>query len=262
MPSTYNTNVFSNSGHNKGSLYRLALIVVCSFFTSAAMAVIISPVKVELSTDQSVVTITVTNDADLPLTIQNQVLAWTQVDGEDHLQESTDLLVAPAIAEIKPRGVQIFRVTQRRPTVAITERAYRLILDDISTAQRQPQVNGVNLVISHRLPVFVAGAGKMGPKPQLVQCLNITEQKCVRLENNGDQYVQVRTLWVSGRNWQEELGSGSRVLAGAWKQWTFSMPPASAGGLTITAETSAGRMSIELLNPNPLSIGSVSYEPD
>ena len=254
MPSTYNMN-------NKGSLYRLAVIVVCSFFTSTVMAVIISPVKVELSPDHSVVTITVTNDADLPLILQNQVLAWTQVNGEDHLEESTDLLVAPAIAEIKPRGIQIFRVTQRRPTVAVTERAYRLILDDISTAQHQPQVNGVNFVISHRLPVFVAGTGKIGAKPQLVQCLNVTEQNCVRLENDGDQYVQVRNIWVSGKNWQENLGSGSRILAGAWKQWTFTMPPVSAGRLTITAETSVGQVRIELLNPNPLSIGSVSYEP-
>lgn len=170
-------------------------------------------------------------------------------------------LVAPAIAEIKPRGVQIFRVTQRHPTVAVIERAYRLILDDISTAQHQPQVNGVNFVISHRLPVFVAGTGKIGAKPQLVQCLNVTEQSCVRLENDGDQYVQVRNMWVSGKNWQENLGSGSRILAGAWKQWTFTMPPVSAGHLTITAETSVGQVSIEFLNPNPLSIGSVSYEP-
>ena len=83
----------------------------------------------------------------------------------------------------------------------------------------------------------------------------------MRLENDGDQYVQVRNIWVSGKNWQENLGSGSRILAGAWKQWTFTMPPVSAGRLTITAETSVGQVRIDLLNPNPLSIGSVSYEP-
>jgi P pilus assembly chaperone PapD len=37
---------------------------------SAALAVIITPVKVELSSANAVVTITVSNDADLPLGLQ------------------------------------------------------------------------------------------------------------------------------------------------------------------------------------------------
>lgn len=259
MPFNNTMNVSYDVGLSKSYFYGLAVIIMGSFFTSTALAVIISPVKVELSPNHPVVTITVTNDADLPLIIQNQVLAWTQVNGEDHLEESMDLLVAPVIAEIKPGGEQIFRVTQRRATVAVTERAYRLILDDISTVERQPQINGVNFVISHRLPVFVAGTGKIGSKPQLVECVNVTEQSCVRMKNDGDQYVQVRTLKVSGRNWQKDLESGGRILAGAWKQWTFVTPPVSAGQLTLTVETSEGRLSFELPNTGAISTGSVSH---
>ena len=258
---TTDINASSGGGLNRGRLYRLALMAVGSLLTSAALAVTISPVKVELSRAHPVVTITVTNDADLPLTLQNQVLAWTQVNGEDHLEESTDLLVAPAIAEIAPRATQIFRVTQRHPTVAVMQRAYRLVLDDISATERQSDVSGVNFVFSHRLPVFIAGTGKIGPKPHLEQCPDSAEPGCVRLQNDGDQYVQVRSLVVNGRNWQADLGAGSRVLAGAWKQWTFALPPVSAGRLTITAETSAGRVSFELPNPGPSSTSSISHEP-
>lgn len=261
MPSANKMNVSSDVGLNRSRLYLLAVMALGCLLTTAALAVTISPVKVELSGAHPVVTITVTNDADLPLTFQNQVLAWTQVNGEDHLEESTDLLVAPAIAEIEPRGTQIFRVTQRRPTVDVAERAYRLVLDDISATERQSEVNGVNFVFSHRLPVFVAGTGKIGPKPHLGMCPNSPEPGCVRLENDGDQYVQVRSLIVNGRNWQEDLGAGNRILAGAWKQWTFASPPVSAGRLTITAETSAGRVTIELPNSGPLPTGSVSHEP-
>ena len=264
MPSINKMNmmVSSDGGLNRGNVYRLAAMAVGWLLSSAALAVTISPVKVELSRAHPVVTITVTNDADLPLTLQNQVLAWTQVDGEDHLEESTDLLVAPAIAEIEPRGTQIFRVTQRRPTVAVAERAYRLVLDDISaTTARQSEVDGVNFVFSHRLPVFAAGTGKIGPKPHLEKCPHSAEAGCVRLQNNGDQYVQVRSLIVTGRNWQEKLAAGNRILAGAWKQWTFTVPPESAGRLTITGETSAGPVSFELPNPGPLPTGSASHAP-
>ena len=260
MPSANRMNVASGVGLNRGSLYPLAVMVVASFLTSAPLAVTISPVKVALSRAHPVVTVTVTNDADLPLILQHRVLAWTQVDGEDHLEESTDLLVAPAIAEIGPRGTQIFRVTQRRPTVALAERAYRLVLDDISATEGQSAVSGVTFVLSHRLPVFVAGTGKVGPKPHLETCPDSAEPGCVRLQNDGDQYVQVRSLIVHGRAWQEDLEAGQRILAGAWKQWTFASAPASAGRLTITAETSAGRVSVELPNPGRLPTGSASHE--
>jgi len=248
-------------GLSRRSVYRLALMALGSLLSSAALAVIISPVTVALSRAHPVVTITVTNDADAPLTLQNQVLAWTQIGGEDRLEESTDLLVAPAIAQIAPRGTQIFRVTQRYPAVAVVERAYRLVLDDISAIGRQSEVNGINFVFSHRLPVFVAGTGNIGPKPHLELCANSAETGCVRLQNNGDQYLQVRSLTVSGRNWQADLEAGNRILAGAWKQWTFAPPPASAGRLTVTAETSAGRMRFELPNLGPLPTCSVSHEP-
>jgi fimbrial chaperone protein len=258
-PSTINLGVPPDGRLNRGSVRRLAVMALGSLLTSAALAVSISPVKVELSAANPVVTITVTNDADLPLTFQTQVLAWTQVHGEDHLEESIDLLVAPAIARIDPQATQVFRVMQRHPTLAVAERAYRLVLDDISAAERQSEVSGVNFVFSHRLPVFVAGTGEIGPQPQLVKCPNSPEPGCVRLENNGDQYVKVQSLIVNGRNWQEELGAGNRILAGAWKQWTFATPPASAGRLRITAETSAGRVRFEL--PNSVPLAADSHEP-
>jgi fimbrial chaperone protein len=253
-PSTISLNVPSDARLNRGGFCRLAVMGLGCLLTSAALAVTISPVKVLLSAANPVVTITVTNDADLPMTYQSQVLAWTQVNGEDHLEESTDLLVAPAIAHIEPQGTQIFRVMQRHPTLAVAERAYRLVLDDISATQSQGEVSGVNFVFSHRLPVFVAGTGEIGPKPHLVKCPNSPVPGCVRMENTGDQYVKVHSLTVNGRNWREALGADNRILAGAWQQWTFATPPASAGRLRITAETSAGRVRLELPNP-------VSHEP-
>ncbi|WP_194755985.1 fimbrial biogenesis chaperone [Aliidiomarina indica] len=257
MYSSSDVNVSYDVGLNRGSLGRLALMVLACLISSSALATTISPVKVELSRAHPVVTITVTNNADLPLIFQSQILAWTQSNGENHLEESTDLLVAPAIVEIDPRGTQVFRVTQRHPTTAIAERAYRLVLDDISGTNQQNADKGVSFVFSHRLPVFVAGTGNIGPQPHLGPCPNSSQLGCVRLHNNGDQYVQVWNLVVTGKNWQEELGAGQRILAGAWLQWSFALPPVSAGRLTVTAETSAGRLSFELPNAAPLPTGSV-----
>jgi fimbrial chaperone protein len=224
--------------------------------------VIISPVKVELSLNQPVVSITVTNDSNVSMTLQNQVLAWSQMNGHDQLEESFDLLVAPVIAEIAPGANQIFRVTQRRQSLTVNERAYRLVLDDISGTAGPTGGDGVNFVFSHRLPVFVAGTGTSGPQLQLSPCPAVTDTGCLRLTNHGDTYTQIQQLVVTGGDWQHDLGAGTRILAGAWMQWTFASPPLGVDYLTVTVKTNAGGTIFNLSNPNPLSLSTdaIPYE--
>lgn len=241
----------STDGRMKqGLLRRLAMVVIGLFVANSAQAVTISPVMVELTPAHRVVAVTVSNESDLPLTLQTETLAWTQLNGEDLNEENDDLLVVPALAEIKPGGSQVFRVTLRKPASAVTERAYRLVLDDVSAIRKETKGVGVTFSFSHRLPVFVAGTGKIGPKPHLGICPAPASSGCVRLDNEGDRYYQVKRLTVQGRNWQKEIDAGTRVLAGSWKQWTFAWPANHTGPLTVNAETSAGPVSLELPAPS------------
>jgi fimbrial chaperone protein len=233
----------------QGLLRRLAIIAVGILVASGAQAVTISPVMIELTPARRVAAVTVSNESDLPLILQTEALAWTQPKGEDLNEETEDLLVVPPIAEIKPGGSQIFRVTLRRPAPAAAERAYRLVLDDVSEIKKETEGVGVTFSFSHRLPVFVAGTGKIGPKPRLGVCSPAASSGCVRLDNEGDRFFQVRRLTVEGGDWHKEMGAGTRVLAGAWKQWTFAWPTKHAGPLTVNAETSAGPLTIELPPP-------------
>jgi fimbrial chaperone protein len=224
----------------------VAAVAVGVFVVSSAHAVTISPVKIELTPTHRVEAITVTNDSDSAMTLQAETLEWTQPNGEDREKETDDLLVVPPLAEIKPGNSQIFRVKLRRPALAIAEHAYRLVLDDVSEIKRETEGVGVTFNFSHRLPVFVVGTGKIGPKPRLGACASPAPSGCVRLDNEGDRFVQVNRLTVEGGTWHKEMVLGNRVLAGAWKQWTFDWPANYAGSLTVNAETSAGPLSIEL----------------
>lgn len=235
-------------GRKKPRLMRrlAAAAAIGALVVSSAQAVTISPVMLELKPDHRVVAVTVSNESDSLLTLQAETLEWTQPNGKDLNEESDDLLVVPPFAEIRPGDSQIFRVTLRRPALAVAERAYRLVLDDVSEIKRETKGVGVTFSFSHRLPVFVAGTGKIGPKPRLGMCPPSEPSGCVRLGNEGDRFVQVKHLTVEGRDWHKEVDTGTRVLAGAWKQWTFVWPANHAGPLTMNAETSAGPLSIEL----------------
>jgi fimbrial chaperone protein len=71
----------------------------------------------------------------------------------------------------------------------------------------------------------------------------------VRLDNEGSRYLRVRSLTLEGDNWRKDIGVGTRVLAGAWRQWTFDHPLQLTGSLRVRAETSDGPLTVEWLIP-------------
>ena len=73
----------------------------------------------------------------------------------------------------------------------------------------------------------------------------------MRLDNDGNRYMQVKSLTVDGVAWHKDLRVSTRVLAGAWKQWTFDLPVTVTGAIQVKADTSDGPVVFELPNPAP-----------
>lgn len=220
--------------------------------SGAAQALTISPVLVELAPGRRVASITLSNPGDHAISFQTQTLAWTQPEGIDHYEETDELMVVPPIAEISAGGSQVFRVMMRIPPDS-KEHAYRLIFEDVTElGAPTTSVDGasIGMRVSHSLPVFIAAQGKPRPQPRLGPCTSTipalpASTGCVRLDNDGDRYVQVKSVVIDGVNWHKDLNAGTRVLSGAWHQWTFDLPPASAGSAHASAVTSAGPITFE-----------------
>ncbi len=218
----------------------------------AAQALTISPVLVELAPDRRIMSITLANPGDRAISFQTQTLAWTQPDGIDHYEDTDELMVVPPIAEISAGGSQVFRVMMRIPPSS-KEHAYRLIFEDVTElVAPTTSIDGISvgMRVSHSLPVFIAARGKPRPQPRLGSCASTVPASsasagCVRLDNDGDRYVQIKSVVIDGANWHKDLNASSRVLSGAWHQWTFDLPPASVGPLHATADTSGGLITFE-----------------
>jgi fimbrial chaperone protein len=230
---------------------RLSVLAVLGCMGTAAHALTISPVLVDLSPARRVVSITIANPGDRAISFQTEALAWSQQDGMDKYDETDELMVVPPIAEIAAGGSQIFRVTLRGAPGA-REQAYRLIFEDVSEATApSPDEVSVNIRINHNLPVFVAAPGKPRAQPRLGPCPGFaaTGKGCVRLDNDGNRYAQVKSVVVEAGDWHKDLNAQSRVLAGAWRQWTFDLPGNVTGALQVKAETTDGPLTLELRNP-------------
>lgn len=218
---------------------------------SPAQALTISPVLVELSPARRVVSITITNPGDRPLSFQTQVRTWRQTDGADAYADTDELFVVPPIAEIAAGGSQIFRVTTRT-RLSAEEHAYRLIFEDVSELAAPATPSGesaISIRVNHDLPVFFAAPGKPHLKSWLGPCTNApalpVSTGCVRFDNQGSRYLRVKSLTLESAHWRKDIHVGTRVLAGAWRQWTFDRPVPLSGSLRVSAETSDGPVTFE-----------------
>jgi fimbrial chaperone protein len=212
--------------------------------STASAGVVVSPVVLEVASPRKPVTVTVTNDGDRAVTYQADALTWQQVNGVDRFEPTDELLVVPPIVEVPPKGRQVFRVMLRSGAPALVERAYRLVLEDITEeASAKP---GISFRLSHNLPVMVAPAGQVRNAIRWKPCAADTSARaatCVRLLNAGNRRVKLESVTVSGEGWQQVLSlkSGENVLAGAQRDWFVPLTSGQAGVVqSIQVKTARG----------------------
>lgn len=227
-----------------------AALAALSLWVGAARAQSVSPVLVELSPERRVTSVTVTNRSDRAMSFQVEVRAWSQVDGRDVHEPSADLLVAPAVADIGPGRSQIFRITSRIPPAPV-EKAYRLILENVTETQEQTSGSsvGVQLNFSHDLPVFVAPVGRPSSRLRLDPCPAQRSAHCIRFHNDGDRRVKVISLVVEGDGWSRAIASPQTILAGSWWQWSLEPPAPGTGPRLVKASTSDGPITLTFQEP-------------
>lgn len=227
----------------------------------ASAQALISPVVVELGPKHKIATvrISLSEKAIKPMRLQAQLLQWRQdLHGQAVTQPSADLIVAPRIAEVKPGQQQILRVALRGSLPGETEKAYRLVLEDIAPPSSMTLGGGaaVNFRMAYDLPVMVAPQGAAVTAIRWRPCAAdaappTSNGMCVHVANVGNRRVKIQSVTVRGDGWQHELKlkEADAILAGAEREWLL---PASAGarlrevevrtvtGEVLRAEPSAG----------------------
>ncbi len=225
----------------------LVLPALLLWVHSPVAAVSIKPIMVELTSQKKVASVRLLNDSTEAVTFQAETLSWQQSDGEDQYGSTQELIVAPAIALIAPGASQIFRVTLRQPAVAEVERAYRLVLEDISTSSHA-QPGSVNLRFRHSLPLFVTPRAQALVSTQWSRCAAPASKACVQLDNLGNRRVRVSTLAVEGPDWRQDVKGGGTVLAGASRRWLFDLKAGlpAASRVIATSDSTEKPIAVEL----------------
>ena len=246
----------------QGWLLKTGLLVGLTMNCSIFAQVLISPVVIELSTQQRVVAVTValSDKARVPMRLQAELLQWKQnLQGKEVTEPSDDLLISPQMAELQPGSKQVFRLTLRGVRPAPEELAYRLIFEDIA----EPIIDAdsaLGMIINFRtrydLPVLIAPTGpvvnalrwKLCPPTALAESLhkaNVARSAeiCIRVLNTGNRRIKVESLMLSGKGWSQSLSfnDGENVLAGTEREWTTPLVTGLNGApLDVQVRTTRG----------------------
>lgn len=206
----------------------------------------VNPVRVELSPENAIAVLKVTNQGDQPVALQVGTLSWSQEAGRDVVVPSRDILASPPIFKLPAGAEQIVRVGLRVNPAKDREQTYRVLFEEV-LPPASPDFRGLRIALNISIPVFVTPGEAFHPAPQwrVVRASGGVE---VQVTNQGKAHYRVSQLALvspSGRQVASMEGN-FYVLPGVTRSWPVKLSaPVVPGTYRLEFETDAGKASIE-----------------
>jgi fimbrial chaperone protein len=181
----------------------------------AVAGVQISPTLAQLDANNRVAALTLSNSTARDISFQIELAEWTQVDGQDHYEPSTDLLATPPIFTLSAGSQQIIRVGLRRAPERDSELSYRVFIQELPPPAPEG-FTGLQMVLRLGIPLFVAPAAGT-PAHDLAWRLIRDDDGATQLvvDNRGNGHARVTNLVLELAGETVEPGGMFYVLPGS-----------------------------------------------
>lgn len=214
--------------------------------TSRAAAVVIWPVDPKIVAGERATALWIENKGGESITMQIRTVRWSQNLDGDHYEDQDEVVASPPMAVIAAGQRQMIRVLRRERSimdatnpVGPSERSYRLLIDEIPTANapdatQQPAAQ-LAVQMRYSVPLFTYGGSVASAKPDLSYALETAGgRRMLAIRNAGTLHarlVDIRT--ADTRNTVITSGLAGYVLAGQTMRWP--LPDAASVGGQIVA---------------------------
>ncbi|PMR73992.1 fimbrial biogenesis chaperone [Billgrantia endophytica] len=142
-----------------------ALLTAALWLPGAALAassILIWPIDPVLESDQRASALWLENRGDSQVLLQLRIFAWSQDGKEEHYTEQRDVIGSPPMIRIEPGAKQLLRLTRLADVPPGTEQAYRIVVDEIPTAESQADSGdglsqAIRFQMRYSVPLFLYG---------------------------------------------------------------------------------------------------------
>ncbi|MBK5344877.1 MULTISPECIES: molecular chaperone [unclassified Pseudomonas] len=253
------------SGHWVVRCAMLALVMLGGGSAQAASSVLIWPIDPVLEADQQASALWLENRGTETANLQIRVFGWSQSGFEEQYQNQRDVIGSPPVAKIEPGQKQLVRLTRTKDVPPGQELAYRIIIDEIPSAQPPAAEGGktaaaIRFQMRYSVPLFAYGAGLWSkedstrprdPKgigvPQLSwRTVAVDGRPYVEVRNQGAVHARLTDVAIKQGGQSKPLAEGllGYVLPGAVMRWPAPGPLASESALQVRVNGGAQVQSI------------------
>jgi fimbrial chaperone protein len=219
-----------------------ATAIIAAPLAAEATSLQVSPVKVEVPAPGAASLMTLTNTGSEVLNAQVRVFKWIQVNGQDELVPTRDVVASPPAMKIGAGKKGVVRIVRVGKSPVVGEETYRLKIDEVPSRSRAGQT-AVSFAVSYSVPVFFT---KFKQGPLLSWKATIVKGQ-IRLEadNAGDRHARLADLKISNAKKSKSVAPGlaGYVLGQSAKSWIVKNGAkfATVGDtIKITAQGEAG----------------------
>ncbi len=231
----------------------------------AASSVLIWPIDPVLEADQQASALWLENRGSETANLQIRVFGWSQNGFAEQYQNQRDVIGSPPVAKIEPGQKQLVRLTRTKDVPPGQELAYRIIIDEIPSAQPATADGGktaaaIRFQMRYSVPLFAYGAGLWSkedstrardPKgvglPQLSwRTVAVDGKPYVEVRNQGAVHARLTDVAIKQAGQSRPLAEGllGYVLPGAVMRWPAPGPLAGDSTLQVRVNGAAQVQSI------------------
>ena len=204
--------------------------------SATAASLQVAPTSLQLTPRQNADALWLTNSGTAPVQVQVRVFEWRQDPGQAQLLPPTDLQVSPPMQSLAAGQQQLIRVVRSVPEAPASQRAYRVIVDELPTVD--PRRTGMQFVLRYSMPVFVQ-PGVDGPLDHALQ-VRLTRlddgRPALEVHNRGNSYAQLADIGLGPVDRPQSIHPGllGYVLGGQTMRWPLDVPVARLAGATFS----------------------------
>jgi fimbrial chaperone protein len=225
-----------------------ALVALMPTFPARSASLSVLPISINVPQPATIGTITLRNHEARPLNAQVRVFRWRQVDGQDRLEPTEDVVASPPIVTISPGADYVVRLQRVASGEIASEEAYRTVIDELPNPNRQRN-GSIAIVLRYLVPTFFLSPDASQPKLSW----SIVRQggaTMLSAANNGDKRIQIVDLKLrtsAGRILIVGKGLAGYVLGHSTHVWTIPAKAGVADGDLVTADSDHGPIRATLL---------------
>lgn len=210
----------------------ILMMALFASFPSQADTLGVSPVRVTLSAQNRVASITVKNSSDRPKSIQLRLYHWQHEGQKTQLTATKDLIAAPPIAVIPANQTQIVRVGLRVKPAPEVEKSYRLMIEELPSKDNV----GIAMTLRISIPVFVAPENTAKHKLSW-RVEHRDNSSFLVVENSGTSYAKINQLSLIPSVLAKSAPTGNiYILPASYYEWKLSANVKKQHELVVTAD--------------------------